>query len=319
MLLSPWALVYYLFGELKMPITSYPHGFAHGVAIQGMPIIYTRNPRANVYWVDSIHGSNGNSGTEKYPFATIDYAIGRCTANQGDIIFVAPGHAETIIAATGMVADIAGISIIGQGNEVNRPHITFATDTAASVVISANDVRISNMMFTCNIASQVTMLDCNAKRTIIDNCYFTEGTAQGLTFIDINGGGANACDGIKVDHCTFNAPTAGANAAIELGEVADSIIISNCEAFGDFADAAIHNPTGKVLTNLTIKDCILSNLQTGDHAIELVSACTGIAARNFLYADAFATAFDPGSLKCFECYSVSSVDKNARLNPVVET
>ena len=34
------------------------------------------------------------------PFATIDYAVGQCTASQGDIIYVMPGHAETVSAAS---------------------------------------------------------------------------------------------------------------------------------------------------------------------------------------------------------------------------
>ena len=176
------------------------------------------------------------------------------------------------------------------------------------------------MIFTCNIASQVTMIDCNSTNTIIDSCLFQEGSATGLTCIDINGGGANECDGVKVINCEFKAPTAGNyNAAIELGEVADRAVVDNCTVFGDFDDACIHNPTGKVLTNLTISNCTLTNLLTGQHAVELVSACTGVEKYLLFYTDTYATTNDPGALACFECYSVSSVDKNARLNPVVES
>lgn len=303
-----------------MPISNYRNGFKLGHTSREIPILDMQSKNGNVFWVDSNTGSNGNTGTFDAPFATIDYAIGRCTASQGDKIFVSPGHAESIVAATGMVADIAGISIIGLGLNDSRPTITFTTATAASVVVSANDVYIGNMIFKCNIASQVTMIDCNAKRTIIDGCYFTEGTQTGLTFIDINGGAANACDGVEVVNCDFNAPTAGNyTGAIELGEVADRVKIHECTIYGDFDDAGIHNPTGKVLTNLTLANNVISNLQTGDHAIELVSACTGMAYNLYMYTDTYATTFDPGSLKCFECYSVSSIDKNARLNPVVET
>jgi hypothetical protein len=302
-----------------MPISNFSNGISNNFTMREFPILDLQNGKANVFWVDSNKGSDGNRGTFIHPFATLDYAIGRCTANQGDKIFVAAGHVETITSATALVLDIAGIEIIGLGTKENRPVYTFTTATAASVVISANDIYISNLVFKGNIASQVTILDCNAKRTVIDNCYFTEGTAQPLTHIDINGGGANACDGIKIINCTFNAPTANATAAIELGEVADSVIIDNCSIWGDFSDAGIHNPTGKILTNLTIINSTISNNQTGDHAIELVSACTGIAQNLYMYADAFATAFDPGALKCFETYSVSAADVNGRLNPVVET
>jgi len=192
-----------------MPTSNYPHGFANGVTIHEFPYVDTQNANGNVFWVDSVKGSNGNKGTFKSPFATIDYAVGRCTANQGDKIYVAAGHAETIIAATGLVADVAGISIIGLGNGTNRPTLTFATSTAASVVVSAANVAISNIRFICNIASQVTVIDCNSTGTTISDCYFAEGSATGLTFIDVNGGAANACDGVQVVNCEFSNPTAG--------------------------------------------------------------------------------------------------------------
>lgn len=301
-------------------MTSYPFGFSDGVDIRGVPVITTQNPTGKVFWVDSNVGSDGNSGRPTYPLATVAKAVSLCTANKGDVIYVAPNHAETIADATSLVLSIAGISLLGQGNSSSRPTITFATAAAASIVVSAADVRISNMNFVCNIASQVTMIDCNAATTRIDNCYFTEGSATGLTFIDVNGGGANVCDGVKVINCEFNAPTAGNyNTAIELGEVADKVEVKGCTVFGDFDDACIHNPTGKVLTNLTLVDCVLSNNQTGIHAVELVSACTGIAKNLSMFTDTYATTIDPGALKCFGTYSVSAVDVNARLNPVIET
>lgn len=302
-----------------MPRSNYPHGFANGVSIQNIPFNVVVNPDADTFWVDSNSGSNGNEGTNIAPFATIDYAIGQCTANKGDVIYVAAGHLETIVSATGLVADVAGVSIIGLGYQSIRPIIDFSTSTAASVVVTAADVVIKNILFACDIASQVTMIDCG-KRTIIDNCSFIERTETGLTMVNVNGGGTGLCDGVIIKDCIFYAPTAeNYSAAIELGEVADSVNIIGCTVWGDFDDACIHNPTGKVLTNLNIDECTLTNLQTGIEAIELVSACTGVARNLMMYTDTYATTIDPGALACFECYSVSSADKNARLNPVVET
>ena len=193
-------------------------------------------------------------------------------------------------------------------------------DASHSIIISADDVRYSNIIHVCDITSQVMMIDCNSTRTLIDGNKFAEGAQTGLAFIDVNGGGANACDGVQIVGNEFYAPTAANyNAAIELGEVADGVVIDSNVVWGDFDDACIHNPTGKVFTNLTISNNTLTNLLSSFHAIELVSACTGVAAGNFMYTDTYATTFDPGALACFENYSVSSVDKNARLNPVVET
>jgi len=302
-----------------MPLSHYPHGFPNGVSIKDIPFNILTNPLAKTFWVDSNNGSNGNKGTDKAPFATIDYAVGRCTANRGDTIYVAAGHAETIITATQLVVDVAGISIIGLGNEGDRPLITFATADTALVPVNAANVRISNIEFTCHIASQAIMMDLNSERITIDNCHFREGTQPPVIMIDITGSGANVCDGIIIRNCKFYSPTAGSNEAIALKEVNNRITISDCTVWGDFANGCIANPTGKVLTDLTIANCTLTNLQTGDHAIELVSACTGVIQNVFMYTDTYATTIDPGAMACFECYSVSSVDKNARLNPVVES
>ena len=71
----------------------------------------------NQYFVSSDTGadSTGNDGSIRRPFATIDYAVGRCSANVGDVIYVMPGHTETVSAAAGINLDVAGISVIGLG------------------------------------------------------------------------------------------------------------------------------------------------------------------------------------------------------------
>lgn len=302
-----------------MPYSRYPNGFANGVSIEGIPFAMIQNANGNTFWVDSNKGSNGNKGTEISPFATIDYAIGRCTANQGDTIFVAQGHAEAIIAAGTITADVAGINIIGLGVGENRPVLTSTTATAASFLVSADDVYIANMVFKCNIASQLAVLDCNAKRTHVVGCLFSEGNQTAITFIDINGGAENACDGVQILDCVFYSPTSGNHVSmIELGEVAADIVIDGCK-FGDYStEACIHNPTGNVLTNLTISNCTIVNAFAAKWAIELVSPSIGVISGNFMSTNAYATTIDPGLAYCFENYSVSAADVSGRLNPVVE-
>ena len=293
-----------------MPVSNYDTGFPQGVTIRNVPILDLQNGDGYVWWVDSNRGSNDNKGTFKYPFATLDYAISRCVANRGDKILVAAGHAETIEDATSLIADIAGIQIYGMGSSDNRPTISFATSTAASMVISAANVYIGNMIFVCNIDNQVTMLDCNSTSTIIENCLFKEGTGSGLTFVDINGGASNACDGVQLINCILWNDNASSNATagIELGEVAANVQIVGCQAFGYYSSAAIHNPTGKVLTNLRIIRGSYSNYSAGQHAIELVAACTGVLNDTRLYSDNLATVLDPGALMCNGNYAVAAVD-----------
>ena len=127
--------------------SNYPDGFEQGITIRGVPILNTH--AGNIFWVDSGAGSDAYNGTRNFPFATIDYAIGRCTANNGDIILVKPGHAETITTAGAIAVDVAGISIIGLGSGADRPIITFgSTDNSASVAITAASVTIENIIGT---------------------------------------------------------------------------------------------------------------------------------------------------------------------------
>src|SRR5262245_26293874 len=73
----------------------------------------------NVFFVQSTHTNKGDSAgkgqTPDAPFATLDYAIGQCTADQGDLIVVLPGHVETVTGAAGVALDVAGVTVLGLG------------------------------------------------------------------------------------------------------------------------------------------------------------------------------------------------------------
>jgi hypothetical protein len=127
-------------------------GFANGVTIRGVPVLNTHP--GNVYWVSSVSGSDGNKGTRERPFATIDYAIGRCTANNGDIIFCMPGHAEAV-TATSINCDVGGVTFIGLGSGSKKPVLTFGATDSTINVTAANCVW-QNFRFTAGIGDVVT-------------------------------------------------------------------------------------------------------------------------------------------------------------------
>lgn len=144
-----------------MSRSNFPNGFAGGVTIRGVPL--TQSHPGQVFWVSNtttllsgqIGGSNGNKGTFDQPFSTIDYAIGRCTAGRGDIIFVKSGHAETLSAASAITADIDGVSIVGIGSGASRPTLTFSA-TDSTMVISAASVTVQNIITVPSIDSVVS-------------------------------------------------------------------------------------------------------------------------------------------------------------------
>jgi hypothetical protein len=103
--------------------------------------------KGNMYFVHSGTGSVYSAGTDiNHPVATIGDAKDKCTANQGDIIIVLPGHAENIISASELDIDIDGIKIFGIGEGEDRPKITIKTATDASIEFAADSTVFKNFI-----------------------------------------------------------------------------------------------------------------------------------------------------------------------------
>lgn len=295
-----------------MPETNYPDGItSRGVSVLAGDDYGTTG---SVFFV---HSDGGGLGTSISPFSTIDYAIGRCTANNGDVIRVMEGHTETITAAAGIACDVAGISIIGMGNGTNRPTINFTTATTADLDIDAANVRIENIYFDLTgIDAVAAAIDVNAANFTMKNCDFLMADGTGQAVIAILTAAAAASSNMKILGCSFLAPDAGATSAIEITGTPDNVEIGWCNINGDFSDACIQNPTGNVATNLSIHDNVLKNDQTGDHCIQLVSACTGSLVKNMYHNDmAQGTAADTGACFSFENYHCDAVDVSGILAP----
>lgn len=111
----------------------------------------------NIFHVDSGSGADTNGGASwDEALATLDAAINKCTANNGDVILVAPGHAETwTTTGAKVVADVPGVTIIGIGEGADRPTFTFG-HTGTTWTISAASVKMKNLLLLTNIDQLVT-------------------------------------------------------------------------------------------------------------------------------------------------------------------
>ena len=172
------------------PASNYPGGF-NNVTIRNVPI--TQSHPGQVYWVSNtttvlpgqVGGSDGNPGTFNAPFSTLEYAISRCTANRGDIIFIKPGHAETISSATALTFDVASVAIVGLGAGTKRPTFTLDTAATTTIAVSADNVSISNCRFIGNYLSITSCFTVAAAAYFtIDNCAFTD-TSAILGFLSV--------------------------------------------------------------------------------------------------------------------------------------
>jgi len=252
-----------------MTMTSYPNGFTGGVAVRGVPLLNTYFNQ--VFWVDSNTGSNGNSGkTPGKPFATIDYAIGKCAVNKGDVILVAPNHAETISGAGTITCDVAGVAIMGLGWGTLRPVLNF-TATDSTVAVTAANVYISNIQFECEIDALVVGVPISAAGCTLEKCSFSQPTSTNDALIWVQTTAAG--DDLTIVGCDFRASHAGPTEAVQLVGADRAKIIGNY-FIGSYSTAAINGIT-TASTEILIAWNTISNSVTDKLAIDLVASCTG--------------------------------------------
>ncbi len=238
------------------------------------PMNYTTG---SIFFVDSSTGTDGAGQGQNpdSPCATIDYAVGLCTASKGDVIYAMPGHAETLTAAAGIALDVIGVSVIGLGNGTLCPTLTFGTSTDADVNVSAANCLIKNIRFVSNINSLKNFLDLDAGNFTCEDCVFVTSSAkEAVTFVDI----ATTYDDFVFLRCEFYQPSdpEGTDAAAGTGAIfcvdTEGIRIEDCIFHGYFETAIVHNRTTKV-QRLLIKNCELTNHLT--FPVELVADSTG--------------------------------------------
>ena len=124
--------------------------FADGIVLRGMPLL-TLYP-GNVYWVDE-NGGGGSKGTFSHPVATLAAAVALCTASNGDIIVMKPGHVENISSDGALDMSKADVCVVGLGNGSNQAKIVFDTADTASIDITAANVSFVNVWFEANFAN----------------------------------------------------------------------------------------------------------------------------------------------------------------------
>ena len=299
-----------------MPFSNFPNGFANGVAIRGMPILNSYG--GNIFWVDSGSGSNTNDGTHVRPYATLDYAVGKCTANNGDLILVKAGHTETVTAAGGLDLDVAGITIIGLGNGSDRPTVNFTTAVGADMDVGADNITISNFLFTGGIDALTGPIDVNAADFTMLDCETKDVTGQATDFIVTD---ANASR-LMIDGWTHRgAAAAGGASALQIVG-GDGATVRNFFIDGNFDTAAIENVT-TAATNLTINGgangSYIRNRNSADVCFTAVATTTGnvgpnIYARVADNAANITEAFVGADMQFFQPIAIANADGEVGLN-----
>ena len=234
-----------------------------------------------VFYVNSEadNASDNNAGSSwNKQMATLDAAVGLCTDNEGDFIYLAQGHAEDIIIAAGTDIDVAGVTIIGLGRGASRPTFTFTTAVDASFDLAAADVSVSNIYFVAGVDSMTGNINVTAANCALIDCEFEDGTTATIDTIDvvILSAGADDCliDGFRMVHTGDQQQS-----AIQVPTGADGVEIRNCFIIVDTAVGCIECAQA---TNLFIHHNTIENLNASDICITLGSTSTGIISHNNL-------------------------------------
>lgn len=283
--------------------------FSFGVRSFGTPLLGETTGR--IFFVDSTNTANKgddilHGNTPQAPFATIDFAIGQCEANRGDIIKVLPGHAETITAAGAINLDVAGVTIEGLGTGRARPIITFASSVAASINFNAANCKLLNVVLDMTgidslgqgggtnggirlLAADSVVADCEiiiattgnqvknaiglstaASRARILNNLIAGTTADGpLSAIQLYGNGAITVEGVEI----------GWNRIV-----------------GNFDTSAINislNAGTDALLNVFIHDNVVTNADTVSACLAFTAAtdCSGVVLNNNFIAPTAASTY----------------------------
>jgi len=323
---------------MPVPMNNYPQGFANGLTVRGMPLLQMQ--AGQVYFVGNStvlnprqkYGSNSNNGTYLQPWATMEFAFAQCTANRGDIIFVLPGHAETISSAAIWLMDTAGVAVVGLGAGSNRPTFTFTTATTANIPITAANMSVQNCLFVANFADVASIFTATSTNTptdfSVENCEFRDTTSvlNALTIITGNAT-AGSMNGLRfTGNRVSSLGTTAATTAIKIASATDRLMISN-----NYTVHAILNDTAALLAiganaclNVQINGnvCFRPNTSsTGGSFVSGSGVCTGVAHDNrFWQLDASAGIWiaTGTALGFFENYSpiTGAADKSGLINPV---
>lgn len=238
-------------------------------------------PTGNIFYVHHSGNASGPGRSPGNPYTTIDAAVGACTANNGDVIVVLPGHAETISAAAGIDLDVAGITVVGFGTGALQPTVTLDTATTADIDIDAAGVTIENIHFRANFADIAAAIDVNADDFTLRRCRFSDVAVDMNAKIWVQDAAAGGSDRITIEDCHCIARDAANTHFVNFAGTGDGHIIRRNVLMGDWGTMCIGG--AGVVTNCVVTDNLIDNAATdNDTCINFAATATGIVARNLV-------------------------------------
>jgi len=239
--------------------------------LDGGSLVGLLGTNGNEYWVDSGVGTDGlgRGGQKTSPVATFDYAMGLCTADQGDVIHLMEGHTETLATASAVTWDVDGVTVVVHGEGDSRPTFTFSA-TDSTIVISGNSAKtIGKMILTPSIDKVVSPVVISG--TDVDVEFESRDASATVEFIGIVLT-TTAAHKLSVDlkHIGLAAGDEGVT-AIELIGVEDARI--NVDYYG-ISSTSIVEFTGTACNDILVTGTF-NNIGTTDLSQNVIDTATG--------------------------------------------
>ena len=213
----------------------------------------------------SYTASDGNDGkSPERAFLTLDYAVGQCTANAGDVIVLLPGAHSWSATQT---VDVAGVTITGIPRQ------------PASPLMRGAGTRRHVTTVTCSAAA--TVITVTADNTEIAFLHVIPVTAQ--AGIDIAG------TNINIHDCTFDMATPAESTStfgISVTAAVSLLRVANCTVNNDGSQGSWFDDSAGsatiTLTESVIENCLISHSGTSAWAavITIVSGAEGVIIRD---------------------------------------
>ncbi len=233
-----------------------------------------------------VHSGTGTDGAgygrnPDAPLATIDYAIGLCTASKGDVIYVMPGHAENLTAADSIDCDVAGVTIVGLGNGNLLPTLS-TTAAAGSITVDAANVTIKNLRLVANFATGTTSgvtIAAAGDGCTLDGLQFrdTSATSEFLVHVSV----ATTVTDLLIQNCSFVTAAGSLTNSILFAGTSTDVVIRKNVFFVDSSDSVIDHLAG-ACTNILLDSNYIVNQDTGaaGYVIDVHASGTGMACNN---------------------------------------
>lgn len=229
---------------------NYPFGndFQHASVEAAGQVFFVDNTDANA--ADTPEG-----GGYDFPLRTVDYAIGLCTANNDDIIYVKAGHAETV--TTAITLDVAGVWIKGLGRGRSIPAFTGSGAIDVFTVTAAN-CRIEGVRVIGAAASVTACINIAAADLEVERCIFQQAETP-VSAITVASGGHR----FHFKGCKWISTADGPDTAFDFeSSGSDDWIVEDC--FFNYRNAGLDNAVFRASADATaggvIRNCVAIGL-----------------------------------------------------------